>query len=139
MIRKLLIQYRELILYVFWGAATTAVNYCAYFLFTKAILMHYVLANVLAWLIAVLFAFWANKSFVFESKSWAPQVALPELGKFTGARVFSGALETGLLWLCVDILRFPDDIIKVLAGILVIILNYIFSKLFIFRKGEQHG
>ena len=139
MIRNLLIKYKELILYVFWGTATTAVNYCAYFLFTKAFHMHYVPANVLAWLIAVLFAFWSNKSFVFESKSWAPQVVLPELGKFTGARVFSGALETGLLWLCVDILHFPDDIIKILAGILVIILNYVFSKLFIFRKGEQHG
>lgn len=139
MIRDLLIKYKELILYVFWGAATTAVNFIAYFLCTKVFHMHYVAANVLAWLVAVLFAFWSNKSFVFESKSWAPKVVIPELCKFTGARVFSGALETGLLWLCVDLLHFPDDIIKILAGILVIILNYIFSKLFIFRKGEQHG
>ena len=134
MIRKLLIQYKELILYVFWGAATTAVNYCAYFLFTKAIHMHYVLANVLAWLIAVLFAFWANKSFVFESKSWAPDVALPELYKFTGARVFSGALETGILFLTVDLLQGNGNLWKILTSVLVVILNYVASKLLVFRK-----
>ena len=139
MIRNIMKKYKEQILYLFWGVATTLVNYCAYFLLTKAFHVHYVVSNVLAWLVAVLFAFWSNKSFVFESKSWAPRVVFPELCKFTGARVFSGVLETGLLWLCVDILHFPDSMIKLLAGIVVIILNYVFSKLYVFRKGEENG
>lgn len=129
-------KYKEPLLYIIWGAATTAVNYCAYFLSTRLGQIHYIAANVLAWAVAVLFAFWANKCFVFESKSWKPAIAIPEFCKFTGARVFSGLLETGILWLGVDLLHFSDDVMKVLVSVLVVLLNYVFSKLFIFRRGE---
>lgn len=138
-IRNLITKYKELILYIFWGAATTAVNYCAYFLCTRLGQMHYIAANVLAWLVAVLFAFWSNKCFVFKSTSWAPRFVLPELYKFTGARVFSGLLETGILWLGVDVLHFHDGITKLLVSVLVVILNYVFSKLFIFHRGNENG
>ncbi|MBQ3252319.1 MAG: GtrA family protein [Oscillospiraceae bacterium] len=135
-IRSLFYKYKEWILYLFWGFATTAVNYIVYFLCTRLGKFHYIPANILAWLWAVLFAFWSNKSFVFRSQSWQPNVVIPELCKFTGARILSGVLETGILWLCVDRMHLYDGLVKLLAGILVIILNYIFSKCFIFRKGE---
>lgn len=138
-IRELFYKYKEQILYLFWGAATTAVNYCIYFLCTRALQFAVVPANALAWLVSVLFAFVVNKCFVFASKSWAPSVATPELIKFAGARVFSGLLEIGILWLCVDILHMHDGVIKLLASVLVVILNYIFSKLFIFRGGNENG
>lgn len=138
-IRGLFNKYKELILYMLWGSATTAVNYGAYFLFTRLGQMHYIAANALAWLVAVLFAFWSNKCFVFESKSWAPQIAVPEFIKFTGARLFSGVLETGILWLCVDQWHFHDGLTKLFASVVVIILNYVFSKLFIFRGGHENG
>ena len=135
-IRSLLSKYKELILYGLWGVATTIVNFGVFFLCTRVWDIHYVIANVLAWTIAVLFAFWSNKCFVFESKSWAPRIAVPEFLKFTGARFFSGLLETGLLWLCVELLHFHDGVTKVAVSVLVVIANYIFSKLFIFHKGE---
>ena len=138
-IRSLLAKYKELILYGLWGAATTVVNFGVYFLCTRIWSIHLVASNMLAWVAAVLFAFWSNKCFVFESKSWAPQVALPEFFKFTGARFFSGLLETWLLWLCVEQLHFHDGVTKVLVSILVVLLNYIFSKLFIFRGGNKNG
>ena len=129
-------KHKEPLLYVTFGAATTGVNYGVYFLFTRALHIPYLLSNILAWLVAVLFAFWANKCFVFRSKSWQAGVMMPEFFKFTAARVFTGLLGTGLMWLCVDLWHLHDGITKVLAGVVVIMLNYIFSKRFIFRKGE---
>ena len=136
-IRSLINKYKEPILYLFWGAATTLVNYATYFLCTRVCDLHYIAANALAWLTAVLFAFWSNKCFVFASKSWAPRVVIPEFCKFTGARFFSGLLETGLMWLCVGLLHFHDGVTKLVVSVLVVLLNYIFSKLFIFKNREE--
>lgn len=135
-IPNLFSKYKEQISYLFWGVATTAVNFCVYFLCTRVFFMDVVPADALAWLLSVLFAFWANKCFVFESKSWKPEVAFPEFWKFAGARVFSGLLEIGILWLGVETLHLHDGLVKIFAAVLVVILNYMFSKLFIFRKGE---
>ena len=135
-VRALVEKYKEPLLYIVFGAATTGVNYGVYFLFTRIFQIHYLPANILAWLAAVLFAFLTNKLFVFHSKSWHPDTVFPELWKFTAARVFSGLLETGILWLCVDLMHLNDGVIKLLAGVIVVLLNYVFSKCFIFRKGE---
>lgn len=138
-IKALLSKYKEPLSYLFWGAATTTVNYCMYFLCTDVGNLHYLLSNITAWVVAVLFAFVVNKRFVFDSRSWERAVVLPELWKFAGARVISGVLETGLLWFCVDLLHLPDGIIKILVSVLVVILNYIFSKLYIFHRGNENG
>ena len=68
-IRALLDQYRELISYVFWGAMTTAVNYLSYTLLTEILRVHYLAATVTAWIISVLFAYFVNKLFVFQSRN----------------------------------------------------------------------
>ena len=138
-IRSLVSKYKEPLSYLFWGAATTAVNYGMYFLCTDVGNIHYVQSNITAWVVAVLFAFVVNKHFVFDSKSWEQAVVLSELWKFAGARVVSGVLETGLLWFCVDLLHLPDGTIKILVSVLVVILNYIFSKLYIFRRRNENG
>ena len=124
-------KYRELIDYLFWGVATTAVNYAVYFLLTRLFDFGVVSANVIAWAIAVIFAFVVNRALVFHGNG----NLLSEFLLFTGGRIFSGALETGILWLFVDTLHFPDQIIKIIASVIVVILNYIFSK-FIFRKKD---
>lgn len=134
MIKRLFEKYKELISYVFWGAATTAVNYCVYFLCTQLFRVHYLVSNVLAWVAAVAFAFVVNKLFVFASKSWAWRRTVSELWKFVSARVLSGVLETGILFLFVELLKLPDGPVKVAAGVLVIILNYAVSKWLIFKK-----
>ena len=136
-IKELYFKYREIISYLFWGVMSTVVNYGAYFLCTMVFHLNYLISNGIAWVAAVLFAFVTNKLFVFESKSWEPKLAFKEFWQFVSARIFSGLLETGMLYLFVDVLGFPDAPIKIIASILVVILNYIFSKLIIFKKPKE--
>lgn len=130
-------KYRELIEYGFWGVMTTLVNYIVYFSCTKLAGIGYLVSNVAAWCVAVLFAFLVNKVFVFRASSWRLKTLVWEFGSFTSARVLSGVMETGLLWLFVQQWGFSDAVIKIVAGVLVIIINYVFSKLVIFRKREE--
>lgn len=126
--------YRELVSYIFWGAATTLVNYSVYFSCTKVFHIHYLAGNVIAWIISVIFAFMVNKIFVFKSKTWNLPNLFRQVLQFVSARIFSGGLETLLLLVLVSFMGYDDSIIKVLAGIIVIIVNYIFSKWIIFNE-----
>ncbi len=133
-VQTLLRRHRELISYVFWGVMTTIINYAAYFLLTKGLQVYYLTSNIIAWTISVLFAYLVNKLFVFQSKGWAWRVALRELWQMVASRLFSGALELGLLWLFVDALRLPDGPVKIAANVVVIVVNYVLSKWIIFKK-----
>ena len=134
MIKKMFEKYKELISYVFWGGATTVVNYCVYFLCTKLLMVNYLVSNVLSWVAAVSFAFVVNKLFVFASKSWAVNIVFSELWKFVSARILSGVMETGILFLFVSLLKLPDAPVKIGASVLVIVINYVISKWLIFKK-----
>lgn len=129
-------KYREAAAYIFWGVMTTLVNYVIYFACRKIFLIHYIVSNVIAWTAAVVFAYVVNKVFVFGSRDWSRGTVLKEGWQFMAARLFSGVAETGMLLLFVDILGYKDSIIKIIAGIFVIIVNYAFSKWVIFRKAE---
>lgn len=136
-IRSLLHKYRELISYVFWGAATTVVNYVTYFLLTGVFQIYYLTSNVIAWAASVLFAYFVNKLFVFQSKTWAWRVALRELWQMTASRLFTLGLETGILWIFVDMLHQNDIIIKLAASVVVVVTNYVLSKFIIFKKNPD--
>ena len=127
-------RYRGILLYLFFGGLTTLVNYLVYFPLYYFCDLPAAFINILAWAGAVIFAFLTNKPFVFESHDWSGKVVIPELGKFVGSRVFSGLAETGLIALTVDLLKWPGLAMKIAASILVIILNYIASRWFVFRK-----
>lgn len=133
-LRALLRAHRELVSYVFWGVMTTLVNYAAYFLLTRGLGVYYLTANVIAWAVSVLFAYFTNKLFVFRSTDWAWRVALRELWQMVASRLFSGALELGILWLFVDALRLPDAPVKLLANVVVVVVNYVLSKWVVFKK-----
>lgn len=133
-LKELFNKYKELISYGFWGVATTVVNYAVYFLCTQGLHVNYMLSNVISWIVAVVFAFLVNKVFVFGSSRWERETLFGELWKFVSARVLSGAMETLVLFVFVDLLHFNDGIIKIVVGILVILLNYVVSKLLIFKK-----
>ena len=133
-IRALLRKHRELISYVFWGVMTTAVNYVTYLLLTKGLHVYYLTSNIIAWAVSVLFAYFTNKLFVFRSTDWAWRVALRELWQMVASRLFSGALELGILWLFVDALRLPDAPVKLLANVVVVVVNYVLSKWVVFKK-----
>lgn len=121
---------RELILYVVFGFFTFLVNFITYFIFT-GLGINYLIANVLAWFFSVLFAYITNRTWVFESKS--PDI-LKEMSLFFGGRIFSGVVDTVLMFLFIDVLVIGDFISKTVVQIIVIILNYVFSKLIVFKK-----
>ena len=136
-LKGLFTKYRELILYVFFGGLTTAVNWIIYFPLVNWLHVHYQIANVIAWIAAVLFAFLTNKSLVFSSRDWSAKVVFTELPKFAGGRVFSLLVEMGLMFLLVDIARFNENIVKIIVAVIVVILNYIVSKLFVFKNDKD--
>lgn len=130
-------KYKEIILYVFFGALTTGVNYGVYYLLAHPFGWDVLPSNLIAWAAGVLFAFVTNKLYVFESKDLSFQVVAREFLTFTAARIFSGILDTIIMVVFVDVLGFNDLWIKILSNIVVIIVNYILSKLFIFRSGKS--
>lgn len=130
----LLHRHRELVSYVFWGVMTTIVNYVVYFLLTEGLQVYYLTGNVIAWAISVLFAYFVNKLYVFQSRDWAWRVALRELWQMVASRLFSLGLEMGILWLFVDVLLFPHGAVKLISNVVVVVVNYVLSKFIIFRK-----
>ena len=136
---KIYHTYKEAIDYLFWGGMTTVVSwgsYSAFVLLGASVFW----GNVLSWICAVLFAFVTNKLWVFQSKSWAGNVLLPELGKFLSSRVATGVFEMvavpALVALGLNHTIFGIDgmVSKVLVSVIVVILNYILSKLFVFKE-----
>ncbi len=144
---------RETITYVVFGALTTLVNLLVFKLFDVIFAGRlYLLTNTIAWITAVSFAFLTNKWFVFESKAWTWRVLRKEIPGFFGARIASYFIEQGGLWFFVEILHFDEKVFnflivklsgkivaKLIIGVLVIVVNYLFSKFVIFRKKKQRA
>ena len=127
-------KYRDIIVYLFFGGLTTIVNYAVYFALYNVAAYSGIISNAVAWTASVIFAYVVNKLFVFESKSWKKEIFVPEFIKFFGLRFFSGLAETLLIFLFVDILNFNGNITKLILSVFVVIANYIFSKIYVFKK-----
>ena len=125
---------KEIILYIIFGVLTTVVNLIAYYLFSNIIKINYLISNLIAWIISVIFAYMTNKLYVFNSKSIRVDIIVKEFTKFINCRLASGIIEMILLFLLVDMLAVNDIIAKLVIGVIVVILNFIFSKLFVFKK-----
>lgn len=121
---------KELVLYVIFGTLTFFVNVIVYFLFENVFGINYIISNIIAWFFSVLFAYVTNRIWVFESKS--PSI-LKEMSLFFGGRIFSGAVDTALMYLFIDVLTIGDLISKIVVQVIVVILNYVFSKLIVFK------
>lgn len=133
-LKALFHKYYDLIMYVIFGAMTTAVNYLVYLPCYNLLGLDASVSNVISWVVSVAFAFLTNKPFVFRSRDWSPGVVWPELLKFVGCRVGSGALETAILFIAVDTLHWDGNLWKLVTSILVVAANYVGSKLLVFRK-----
>ena len=143
-IKKLLLQYREVLLYLIFGGLTTVVDwglsFLLYHFWGEAIKANVLLihgANVIAWAAAVLFAFVTNRIWVFQSKKKGFLPILGELSSFAGGRVMTLLLQEAMFVIFFDILGINEFIVKIIAAVLVIILNYVISKLFVFRKKKD--
>ena len=126
----------ELVSYLFVGIATTAVNYIAYWFATRFIGMSVMTGTWTAWAMAVAFGYWANKRFVFKTKCNRLFELIREAVSFFVMRLASLGIETILMYLTVEVFHFQDLLMKLLINVIVIILNYTFSKLFIFKRSS---
>lgn len=133
-IRAFIHKHRDVLSYLFFGGLTTVVNYAVYLPLFNWLQMSATLSNCIAWAVAVVFAYLTNKPFVFQSHDWSAKVVLPELGKFVSCRIGSGLLETVIIWLTVDTLHWDGNVMKLITSVLVVVLNYVGSKLLVFRK-----
>lgn len=133
-LRSLLVKYWDILTYLVFGVLTTVVNYAVYLPVYNFCGISAAVSNMIAWVVAVAFAFLTNKPFVFHSHDWSEQTVLPELTKFVSCRIASGALETVILFLSVDCMNWNGNIWKLVTQVLVIIINYVGSKLLVFRK-----
>ena len=132
-------QHREIIVYLLIGALTTVVNFAIYLPLLWWAKLPASISNAITWVIVILFAYVTNKLFVFQSKDWSAKFALPEFLKFVGCRIASGIFETVFLALTIDLpqlgdLKWYSLTMKLIACIGVVILNYVGSKLLVFRK-----
>lgn len=133
-IKKLIKQYWDILPYLIFGVLTTVVNYLVYLPAYNILGLSAAVSNAIAWVVAVAFAYLTNKPFVFKSFDWSKETVIPELTKFVSCRVASGVMETGIIFVAVDLLGWNAIIWKLVTSVLVVILNYIFSKLIVFKK-----
>ena len=133
-IRQLVEKYWDILSYLFFGVLTTVVNYVVYLPCYNILGFSAVASNGIAWVVAVAFAYLTNKPFVFKSHDWSAKTVVPELSKFIGCRIGSGLAESLILLVAVDLLGWNGNLWKLLTNVLVVILNYIGSKLLVFKK-----
>ncbi len=138
-LKALYLRYREQINYLIVGGLTTLVSLASYWICTKAFLnpedaLQLQAANVISWICAVAFAYFANRRYVFFSRE---ENRLAEAAKFVGSRVATLLMEMGIMGLGVSVLGINDRAVKLVAQVIIIIANYVFSKLLVFRKKAE--
>ena len=133
-IRILIRKHYDILAYLFFGVLTTVVNYVIYLPCYNLLQLSAAVSNAIAWVAAVAFAYVTNKPFVFRSYDWSAKTVVPELTKFVGSRVASGALETAIIFVTVDLMLWNGNVMKLVTSVLVVIFNYVASKLLVFNK-----
>ncbi|MFW6679563.1 GtrA family protein [Lacrimispora sp. AGF001] len=134
---RLINKFRDIISYVIFGVLTTIVNVITYWIAVHLFLLPVMIGTILAWTIAVSFAYITNRKWVFHSRAKGIKAIIRELFSFFACRLATGAVDWLCMFICVDILKYNDVIIKIAANILVIVLNYIASKLIIFKNSKN--
>ena len=136
--KKLLIKYRSFILYMIFGVLTTLVNIVTYYVMARLLNLETMTSTIIAWTVAVLFAYLTNRALVFESEAKSKKCIIKEIISFFSCRLLTGFVDWGFMFIFVDICNFNDIFIKTIANIIVIILNYVASKLIIFKKSKKN-
>ena len=128
--KELLLKYKEVIMYLIFGILTTVVNIVVYYMMADMLQVHYMISNIVAWFLSVLFAYITNRKYVFESMS---NEIIKEMVSFFGARLATGIMDMAFMWIFVGLGLLPDFVAKVITNVFVIIANYILSKLVVFK------
>ena len=152
-LKNLYKKYKEQVNYIIFGVCTTAVNMVAYYLlmlvpffsseenavrlFGGTYKIGYLLANAIAFVVVVIFSYWANRRFVFENKVSGAAAVLCQFAVFFATRLLSFAIEELLMFVSVEHIGIGEWIAKWPVAVVVVILNYVFGKLIVFRKGKK--
>ncbi|GCF92360.1 teichoic acid glycosylation protein GtcA [Enterococcus florum] len=128
----------EIFVYLFFGGLTTVVNIVVFALFHEGLKWGWPTSNAISWVASVLFAFVTNKIWVFHSKTETFGELLIEFSKFLVARIVSFGLDMGSMYVLIDLLTIGNFIAKLITQVLVVVANYVFSKVFIFKKVRVH-
>lgn len=139
--KELFNKYKEIIMYLIFGVLTTVISLIVYYALTYTILnpnnsIYLQTANILSWIAGVLFAYFTNRKYVFESKN---ENKLKEFISFVGARVTTLILDMIIMGVGVTFLHINDKILKLISQVLVVIANYVLSKLIIFKKSNKNS
>ncbi len=133
-------KYEEAVNYLFFGFLAFVVNMAAYAAAAWVLgadnekVELVLIATAFAWIVSVLFAYWTNRTFVFKSRVTDKQGVWKEFTSFIGARIVTGVMELVIMYVMVDLLHIHDMLSKLVCNVVVIVSNYIFSKLWVFRK-----
>ncbi len=142
-IKKLYKKYEEIINYIIVGVLTTIVSIASYYffrflIFTKDSNFDIQVCTVISWILAVLFAFVTNKRYVFKSKEKGKSEII-EMFKFYGSRLTTLLIEMLSMYILTDLINVNDKLSKILVQFIVLVLNYLFSKLFVFKKSNSNN
>lgn len=127
-------KYKEVILYLVFGVLTTIINIISFWLCNDILQIDYKTSNIIAWFLSVIFAFITNKLIVFKSKNKSKKDTTKEAISFLVARLFSLIIDMALMMIMIDIFKINSLVAKFITNIVVIVMNYLFSKFIIFRK-----
>jgi len=141
-IKELFVKYKELISYVFFGVLTTLVNWLSYFVLVRILgggekESAVVIATAAAQILAILFAYVTNRRWVFDSKAVGFKAVSMEMLRFCAARGTSFVVDIILMYVGVSLLRVNDSLMKLLSNVVIIIINYVLSKVFVFKRGKS--
>lgn len=133
-IKELWAKWKQIILYLFFGGVTTVINIVVFYLCYEVLGIHSLISNVLAWVAAVAGAYVTNKIFVFESVTNSFAELMREISSFVACRVVSLGADEAIMLIFNTILGYNAVIVKIMANVVVVVMNYVFSKLFIFKE-----
>ncbi len=130
-------RYRTVIAYLFFGGLTTMINIAVYLGLARWLGVSYLVSNVSAWIVSVLFAYAANRIWVFGSQGRGLSHIWREGSAFIGSRLLSGAVDTALMYLMIELLGLDDLAVKLFANGVVIVMNYVIAKEWVFKDRER--
>lgn len=130
-------KYKEMLLYLFFGGIAFFLNIGLFALFNEILGIGELIANVICWVICVLFQFFTNRTWVFDGHVDSAEAFWKQMASFFGGRIFTLVVEEIILGVFITWLGFNSMIVKVTAQVVVIVLNYVISKWFVFRADKD--
>lgn len=137
MLKSLYIRYKDIILFVFFGGCTTLVNVVSYFICSRIYHLNVTTSTIVAWTLAVLFAYVTNRKYVFKSENTTVKSITIEFGVFLSSRLLTGLLDLTMMYVFVKLLSQNDMLIKLISNIIIVICNYLLSRLMVFKQHEK--